>query len=327
MSSARENIKVTAIISVYNSDQYIAGCISDLTEQTLFKQGALELLFLDCDSPGTEYEVIKAAQRAHPNIVYIRWPTRVTLYEAWNIGVRYARGEFLTNANTDDRHCADSIERHLKELSKNQDINIVYADVFESTQPNQPFSENPRTTRYCYKPFFAPDVMLHYQFGCQPLWRRRAHEKLGYFNPALRAAGDYEFNFRFNLAGLQALHIAEPLGSFLHRADSISTQDKTSGNEATELRARFITAENVLKLYQHAGWEVNSVTGKIRAFHDLALKSFSIELPWHPGQTFMDAQVAFTCLTAGLQISGENPALANNLAVLLNAIGKTDDAR
>jgi len=325
--SKSEGIKVSALISVYNSDQYIAGCLSDLTEQTLFKQGALELLFIDCDSPGSEYEVIRAAQKVHPNIVYIRWPTRVTLYEAWNIAARYARGEFLTNANTDDRHAPDGIERHLNAIVGNQDTDLVYGDVFESSEPNQPFLANPQTTRYCYRPFFAPEVLHRYQFGCQPLWRRSLHDRIGYFNPTLRAAGDYDFNIRFNLAGCEALHISEPLGSFLHRTDSLSTQDSSSGDEATNLRAQHINRENILALYQHAGWDIATNQGKLRAFHDLALKSFSIEMPWHPGQTFMDAQVAFTCLTAGLQISGENPNLANNLAVLLNAVGKTDQAR
>lgn len=321
------SIKVSVLISVYNADQYIEGCIEDLVSQSLFQRGSLELLFIDCASPGNEAAAIRAAQAKHNNIVYIRWPERVTLYQAWNIGAQYARGEFLTNANCDDRHSPTGVEQHLSTILANPSCDLVYADVFESQIANQSFQNNPRTVRYGYKPFFGPDVVLAYQFGCQPMWRRSVHEKIGGFASNMRAAGDYDFNFRFNLAGLNAIHIAEPLGSFLARPDSLSSQDTTSAQETGALRNKYINPDNLIKLYGLAGWDVADTAAQINALHDMTLRAFQFDLPWHPGQKFMDAQVALVCLNRALELSAGNHVFANNLAVLLRCVGEVDQAR
>lgn len=322
----RNPIRISALISVYKADQYMDACLADLVQQTLFQQGSLELVVVDCDSPGNEQQCVRKWQSSHDNIVYIRWPRRVSLYEAWNIGVRAARGEYLTNANADDRHAPHCLERLCAELDSNPDIALAYGDVFESAVPNETFASNPRTTLYRYKDYFAPDVLLHYQFGCQPVWRAVIHEKLGYFNGDFRAAGDYEFNLRFAMAGLRASHVAEPLGSFLNRGDSLSTQDSTSGNEASRLRAEYICADNVLKLYGFEGWEVNSAQGQVAALHDMVLRSSAVEQPWHPGKLFADPEVALCCITRALELSQGNPTLVNNFAVILRSIGKIDEA-
>lgn len=322
-----QNIRVSALVSVYNADTYIEQCLQDLTNQTLFQSGALEILVIDCDSPGQEVTVVREYQQRFDNIVYVRWPRRISLYAAWNVGIRAARGEYLTNANSDDRHAPDGIEAHMRCLDQHPEVDLVYADVFESSVHNQTFADNPGTIRYCYGKYFPPEVLLRNQIGCQPLWRHSLHDKIGLFNPELRAAGDYEFNLRFALAGCKALYIPQPLGSFLNRSDSISTQDDTMGREVSVLREQYITPANIIRLYQLAGWSVQSNDEKLAALHDMVIRSAHFILPWHPGRSFTDPKVGFCALLHALELAQGHTIMVNNLACMLRMIGKNDDAR
>lgn len=323
----RSEVKVSALVSTYDSAEFMQGCLNDLTAQSLFKQGAMEILILDCASPGEEEKVVKEFQKSQANISYIRLSERETLYGAWNLGAQYARGQYLTNANTDDRHHPESIEKMLNALEAKTDCELCYGDVYRSSVSNESFLENSGQQIFRYSDFFAPDVLLHYQFGCQPLWKKSLHEKIGFFDDRMRAAGDYDFNLRFNLAGCKALHIPEVLGSFLEHDNSISKSDSTSTNEQQELRKQFISSANILKLYSFEGFEIDSQEQALAVLHDMAIKAMSFELPWHPGERFQDPEVALAALTAGLELAPSNPSFLNNLAALLHMLGSKNDSK
>ena len=41
-------IKVSAIVSAYNAERFMRGCLEDLVGQTLYQQGKLEVVVFDC---------------------------------------------------------------------------------------------------------------------------------------------------------------------------------------------------------------------------------------------------------------------------------------
>jgi len=323
----RENVEVTAIVSTYASESFMRGCLEDLVEQTLFQKGLLEILVIDCASPEDEGRIIRDFQARYPNISHVRISERETLAGAWNIGAAYARGQFLTNANTDDRHHPECLEKLSLALKAHPEADLSYANVYQSTKPNESFRENQKEIIYRYKPFFAPEVFLHYQFGCQPLWRASLHEKIGYFNKDLRAASDYEFNYRFALAGCKAIHIDEALGSFLERDDSLSLADSTSLDEQMMLRQRYATPEGILNLYSLEGYETTSDASKISIFHDISLRALSVRYPWRPHCVDSDPDLALIAISAAIALDSKNPTLMNNFAVALQQIEREADAR
>lgn len=56
-------MKVSAIISTYNSEKFIKGCLEDLINQTLYKKGELEIVVIDSASKQNEKEIIKASRK------------------------------------------------------------------------------------------------------------------------------------------------------------------------------------------------------------------------------------------------------------------------
>src|SRR5208337_1903982 len=95
-------ILVSAIVSTYNAERFLRGCLEDLEAQTIAAR--LEIIVVDSGSHQNEQAIVEEFQRRYNNIVYIRTEERESLYAAWNRGVKAARGKYLTNANTDDRH-------------------------------------------------------------------------------------------------------------------------------------------------------------------------------------------------------------------------------
>lgn len=319
-------IKVSAIISLYNSLEYVGACLEDLVSQTLFKKGELELVVIDSNSPQDEKSIVEKYQARYSNIHYHRTPDRETLYQAWNTGLSLASGKYITNANSDDRHHPENLEILAHVLDRHGDVDLVYADVFESTVPNQSFNDNPGTARYVYPNYFAPLSLLFYQFGCQPVWRKAVHDRIGMFSGSYKAAGDWEFCIRFSMAGLKALRIPQVLGSFLHRSTSISTQDETSTNEQGALRNHYLTPENILKTYKIEGWSVDTRENQAKVFTDFARLASNVRLPWLPGKTVRDAMASLLGCSSAFEVDPRKSRTAWNLGVALQRASNSDAA-
>jgi glycosyltransferase involved in cell wall biosynthesis len=317
-------IKVSAIVSLYNAMEFVEGCLEDLVQQTLFKSGELEIVVIDSNSPQGEKSVVERYQAQYPNIVYHRTAERETLYQAWNRGIELARGRYITNANSDDRHHPNALHILAKTLDMRPDIDLVYADVYESRIPNQTFKDNPGKVRYKYSSFWAPNSLLFHLFGCQPVWRKRVHDVMGGFDPTLRAAGDWDFCIRFCLAGLRALHVQQVLGAFLERDTSLSTGDATSKNEQNALRKKYINKATILNLYRREGFPIETPQEQARVFTEFAVQAVTIPLPWIPGKCYRDPGSALLSCTAAFELVGDDPRAAWNLGVALREVGYTD---
>ncbi len=233
------HILVSAIVSVYRAEKYIKDCLEDLVNQTLFKQGKLEIILIDSNSPEGEYEIIKEYLNKYPNIVYHRTDVRETVYQAWNRGIKLSRGEFITNANTDDRHKPDALEIMAKYLQEHTDVGIVYADCFVTD------ADNPKWNNNYSRALKWPEYNLRHLFdvcflGPQPMWRKSLHDRYGYFNEEYESAGDYEFWLRIAVNGVKMLHIDAILGIYQENKDSISLSNlELNWNESEKARNKY----------------------------------------------------------------------------------------
>ena len=212
------DILVTAIVSTYNSERYIRGCLEDLEAQTIADR--LEIVVVDSGSAQNEGAIVEVFQQRYANIVYIRTEERETIYAAWNRGVAAARGKYLTNANTDDRHHPAAFERMVSELEAGPDIALVYADSAVTGEENAAFGDASIEAYFRWPEFNARRLFSDCYIGPQPMWRRSLHEKYGLFDAQMKVAGDYEFWLRAAV-GETFKHIPEVLGLYLKSPDSV----------------------------------------------------------------------------------------------------------
>lgn len=215
------DIRVSAIVATYGAERFMRGCLEDLTAQTLFAQGRLEIIVVDSASPEREGEIVQSFQSRHPHIRYLRTQTRETLYQAWNRGLSVARGAYITNANTDDRHRRDALERMAEELDRRPQVALVYADVLKTATPNETFEDCTPIGRFRWFDWDRGRLLSQGCFiGPQPMWRRSVHQTYGGFDERLVTSGDFEFWLRISQT-FDFHHIREFLGLYLDRPDSV----------------------------------------------------------------------------------------------------------
>ena len=240
-------IKVSAIVSTYNSEKFIRGCLDDLLSQTLYKSEELEIVVVNSGSTENEELIIKEYQSKHQNIKYLK-TERETIYSAWNRAIKLAAGQYITNANTDDRHKQDALQIMAHQLDRNENIGLVYADQFVTYHENQSF-QNHISAGYFEWPEFDRIQLIHCAIcGPQPMWRKKLHNQFGYFDGKLVVAGDYEWWLRISEKVILK-HIPQKLGLYLLSDDSIEHRyNDDMMNETNSVRQRYASKINLKAL-------------------------------------------------------------------------------
>jgi glycosyltransferase involved in cell wall biosynthesis len=230
----KTTFRVSAIVSTYNSERFISGCLKDLVCQTLYQKGQLEVIVINSGSEQGEGAIVEDYQRRYRNIRHIRLEARETIYAAWNRGIATARGQFITNANTDDRHRVDALERMAQVLDSRPEVVLVYADCAITEKENQTFESTQPVAHFRWPDFDRGLLFEVCYVGPQPMWRRDLHERYGYFDSEFRSAGDYEFWLR--IAGReQFLHVADVLGLYLLSPSGVERGDNSLSFRESEI--------------------------------------------------------------------------------------------
>lgn len=228
--------RVSALVSAYKSEEFYTDCIKDLMQQTLWDKSELEIVVI-CQRGSWEHEQVKTSDIPLTVVVTKDLPS---VFEAWNRGAKAAHGEYLTYANTDDRHDPTAFEIAADIMDARPEIDLTYHDSFITWKRNQGYEEFKRENdgvdlvvgRVQDKPgiFVWPEYSLDkLKQGCfmgpQPMWRANLHQKYGYFHPDFPIAGDYEFWLRFAKED-NIYHIPCPLGLYLARWDGVEMGNK-----------------------------------------------------------------------------------------------------
>jgi glycosyltransferase involved in cell wall biosynthesis/Tfp pilus assembly protein PilF len=215
---------ITAIVSTYNSEKFIRGCLQDLVDQTIAHR--VEIIVVNSGSHQNEETIIREFQKKYENIKYIRTEQCETVYAAWNRAIKSASGKYITNANTDDRHRKDAFEIMAKILEESPELALVYANVMITETENETFENCNPIGIYRWLDWDRDKLLFKGCFmGPQPMWRREVHEEYGYFDENLVTSGDYEFWLRISQTR-NFFHIPETLGLYLKSQTSIEHRNR-----------------------------------------------------------------------------------------------------
>jgi glycosyltransferase involved in cell wall biosynthesis len=242
---------VSAIVSVYNCERFIKGCLDDLLNQTIADK--VEIIIINSGSQQNEESIIKEYQMKYPNISYIK-TDRETLYQAWNRGIKLAKGKYITNANADDRHRTDAFEIMTRALDIDSTLDIVYADDFVTERENETFNHNNFTSKTNQGEFSIERLMYHCFLGPHPMWRKTIHDRYGYFDESLQVIGDYEFWLRI-AEGCKFKYIKDHLGLYLMSPKSVAHKNP---------RLTLMEEEQVLEKYRDRIKDNEELRAKIR---------------------------------------------------------------
>lgn len=297
---------VSAIVSTYNSERFIRGCLEDLEAQTIADR--LEIIVIDSGSQQNERAIVEEFQQRYDNIVYIRTEERETIYAAWNRAVKAARGKYLTNANTDDRHRSDAFAVMIQALEQYPQVGLVYADCLITSIPNETFANNSAQTVLHWPDYSLKQALMYSIFGPQPMWRRKLHKEVGYFNPNYTVAGDYEFFLRIAWR-FGAFRIPEILGSYFEGPGVENRNQIKAQQETVNLLKTYRAIIPIEDIYPYLKQSTTSEADKVYALLDLGNQFMQGLYP--------DFELAAHYYRRALALIPDNPGILNNLAIAL----------
>lgn len=124
-----ESIKVSVIIPVYNTKQYLQECVDSIINQSL---NQIEIILIDDGSTDGSIEIVKEYEESYENIIAI-YQENQGLGAARNNGLKIARGEYIYFIDSDDVLEINSLE-YCYNLAVNDSLDMVVfeADIFGS---------------------------------------------------------------------------------------------------------------------------------------------------------------------------------------------------
>ncbi|MBF0590452.1 MAG: glycosyltransferase [Nitrospirae bacterium] len=224
---------VSVLVSTYNSEGFMRECLEDLQGQTI-AQGT-EIIVVDAASTQDERAIVHEYQRQYHNITYVRTGTRIGVYEAWNIAVKIARGQYITTFSTNDRLRMDALELLAGHLNDNPNCMLVYGDSYLTEVPHQTFDNHHCCDIYRWPEFCYEDLLCNCLIGPHPMWRRGVHDDIGYFDARYKAIGDQDFWLRLGQR-YEIHHIPEVTGLYWTTPDALSRKGQLPAHENLEIR-------------------------------------------------------------------------------------------
>ncbi len=308
--------KVSAIVSVYQAEEFMQGCLQDLVEQTLFLKGELEIVVIDSGSSQGEHNIVKDFQSKFSGIQYLR-TERESIYSAWNRAVTISRGEYLVNANADDRHSHNAFERMAATLDARME-GLVYVDALLTKRKNETMTSHSATSVWVMPDFNARQVLVDCPFGCTVMWRKSLHNSLGFFDGSYKIAGDYEFFLKASLSA-GAFHLAEPLALYYESPKSLSYSDPSGiAKEITRFLPGYRRTLPMEKIYPYLEKDHSSRALSL-AHTDLGIQFI------HP-LSLIEPEAAEFHFRKALELDASAPESVLNLIIALEEQHKTSEA-
>ena len=239
-------MRAATIVSAYFAEPYLEGRLENLLSQTERPR-----VVVVCQQNSPE-QAIAARMLDAKHDSLLMTDKLVTIYHAWNIAIRAARTEFVTNANSDDRLAVDGIARLVDYLDKVPEAALAYPDVDIVQSLEGGFVNAKRTGSFRFAEGGFHELMQLCFVGPMPMWRSSLHAKYGWLDATMQSAGDYEFWLRIAKAGEKLMHVREVLGIYLDRPDSAEHRKPQIGAQETiEARRRY--AEKRQTVYAKIG--------------------------------------------------------------------------
>ena len=200
-------MNVTAIVSAYYAEKYLKSRLDNL----MYQKPRPEVVVV-CQKGSME----EAIARTY-DVTWILTKDIPTIYAAWNMAIKAANCDYITNANCDDHIYQDSYAAMSKVLNDNPDIDVVYGDENQFNGEVNMLKQRPQgdfnlLKRQCF-------------VGPMPMWRKSLHDRFGYFSEKFRVCGDYEFWLRIGMHGAKFHHLKQVVGLYLKRANSAEHRD------------------------------------------------------------------------------------------------------
>lgn len=211
--------------SFYKGQKFVRSYLENILDQSIFD--STEFVLLNCASPEDEEKHILPFVKQYSNIKYHKLDQDPGLYAAWNIAIQKCSAPIIGNWNIDDRKNKEGLEILLNQFDKDPELDIVYGLTYVSHIANEKYIENSYNQIYPYLPHSFENLLRNNSPHCMPLWKKKLHDKFGFFDNSYETAADADFWLRCSVGGARIKMVNHPVGLYYENPTGRSTNSET----------------------------------------------------------------------------------------------------
>ncbi len=205
---------VSVIVNCFNGQEYLKNCLKSILNQT-YKDW--ELIFWDNLSTDQSKNILN--QFKDKRIKYFKSKKFTSLYEARNLAISKAKGDYLSFLDTDDLWKKNKLSEQIKILKRNKNIKIIYSNYIYNNQ-----KKGKKFLKFKEKlpsGFITQKLLNNYKIGILTcLVQRKLFNKLK-FNSSYEIIGDFDFFIRASCFN-KIIAIQKPLAEYRSHENNLS---------------------------------------------------------------------------------------------------------
>ena len=228
--------RLSVIVSIYNGEKFLEQFLQNVLNQSCIND--IEVLLLDAQSTDSTKKIIENFK--HDSLKYILLDKKYSIYETWNIAIKIAKSDLVSNWNIDDRRKNSSLETQISFMEQNLNCDVCYGYIAWSFKENEKFEENNLINLYpCYDVNFKT-MMENNSPHCMPLWRKNLHDKFGLFDISYETAADFDFWMKCLEGKAIFSKLYEVIGLYYYNPNGLSTSMKsTNMQEGASIKQKY----------------------------------------------------------------------------------------
>ena len=210
---------ISIITSVYNSSELLDIFLNHVNNQL---EDVFEIIFIDANSTDDSLLKIKNFNfRNGIQVKIIESSTRISVYEAWNIGIKNSSNNYIVNWNTDDILYPSTLSIYSKYVNRFPEIDVFYGSHVQIKSQNI-FD----LTDIRIWPEYSHETLLNFCFcGPFPLVKKQSIEQCGFFNEKYISSSDYDMWLKLSKNNYKFKRIPEFIGAYFYRQESVSVSN------------------------------------------------------------------------------------------------------
>lgn len=181
-----KNPKVSVITVVYNGERFIEETIKSVLNQTY---NNIEYIIIDGGSTDGTIDIIK---RYENRIDYWVSESDNGIYDAWNKGIKIAKGEWISFLGADDFYLNDAITNYINLIITSPKDNIMYI-----SSKNILCDENKNEIKIIGQKWNWNKFKVYMNVAhVGSLHNRKLYKTYGFYDTEFKICADYEFLLR-----------------------------------------------------------------------------------------------------------------------------------
>lgn len=210
---------VSVVIPVRNGQKTLREAVESALNQT---KKPFEIIIVDDGSTDETKRIAEKIMREHPGIVKVLSSSERGTSAARNLGVEFAKSDFVAFLDADDSWAPRKIERQLSDrLLSERLISLTYASYFQKSDEivghSRKYSSAMNLALDIYGNQEMPSVLSSW------LMSKKTFEFIGPFDTRYTYAQDYEFIFRGLKKGVELSLTCDYLTNYRINAQGVTT--------------------------------------------------------------------------------------------------------